>query len=449
MSRRYKSASLLCLLTTATAIVCFLPRGWAESTPPPPPPRTLHAAFWSTGGAGDTVVLVNNPVPRPIDLTLKIYQASGSVLLEHPFQIEESGSVSVSLKQLLGNRGGEGRLDLTLPGDIEMIAAQALVSDGVNGWVADFEDPRNLGNRSPRQLATLPGLEVLDQRGNGMQSYCILTNAGPRPIDGIVSLSGDRQNWSKRWSLKPGQTRVVHLNEGKARQGLGRLAVALDQPDGGFLLAGYSRLRDGSVLPIHFQDAEFSSSGELAAFYSGRGDSLLLWNFSPEPLQAQVTALDDHGDVRSSTLGLGPDESRRFALNELFGTLSSQRGVVRLTVPEGAKLTGETLHLGAAVESAALRDSLTETNVAYSFAVRLDDDFSSQIEVFNPNDEEVEMCVFLYFGDFRYTYPLKKLGPGQYAHVDLLQARQDGLPGEGGTADSHRRGGRPGEGHHA
>ncbi len=425
--------------TLLTAISSFFFGGASAPPQVASPPavaaqtRALYGPYWTTRDGLDTVLLLNNPTLDPMAATLVAYSERGRELARREFTLDPVGSLSLRLSEVAPT-AGSGRLTLYVPVNIPMPAAQAVVSNGGDGWVIDFEDERNLASANRRVLGLLPSPESLGLPGARVKSFCVVTNVDDEAIQGAILVGAEGRTQRKSFRLGPGESRSLNLAPGFQKGEAARLVVETDQPSRGLLVTGYTLLPDGSPMPLHFSDGGGALGGELASFFTGVESKLFLGNDSSEATDVSVTALTFDGLTRGGVARVPPDGVAVLNLRDLLGLEPASSGTVVVSTPEGARVHAAIYNRSAEgrFDSSALKDTLDETNVAYILGVRLGEHFTSKLYVFNPNDFQVELCLFLYFGDVRYTYPLKKLEARQGAMVDLLKARDEGLPGDGG-----------------
>ena len=127
--------------------------------------------------------------------------------------------------------------------------------------------------------------------------------------------------------------------------------------------------------------------------------------------------------LRSSTIS-------EFDLGELVDWPRGETGALLVRYAGDHRLVGSVVDERPHPSISLLKDTEVDTRVAYSLPVRLGRDLSTRLRIFNPIDETVTVCLFLFFDGEGYTYPLKKLEPYQFADIDLLEARDTALPGE-------------------
>ena len=421
-------------LTVALTLV-LTSAAWTQKT------RTAYGAFWSTERGLDTTVMIQNPEPAPYELTLSVYSSNGKILTEQQLELGPVESRTLDLRDFVGGLSGHGHLVLRHPQEIEMLPAHAVISIGTDSWVLDFEDERDRPFVSRSSYGVFP---VVD---SAQKNICVLTNTGDEPIRGRIRIEATGSvARTVRWELaarhtrmfqlpppRPSQARADRIPRSESLSRWTKVSVLAEGDSGeavGLQRAGAALVRGKMLIPVHFQGGVESSSGELAGFFSGRQSEVFLWNRSRRT-QPVILAVADAAGIRQSTeLTLGGSKSLAVHLQETFGLEDGAHGAVTVTFPPGARLAGSVVNLDPHWTVNALKDTAFETNQAYSLGVRLQPGVGTRFKLFNPNDEAVELCVFLHFGEDGYTYPIKTLGPFGYADIDLLEAREEGLPDE-------------------
>lgn len=328
---------------------------------------------------------------------------------------------------------GRGYMRLDYPGEACLLPAQALISNGSGAFSIELRDDRELRNAPPRRHALVP----VRPRG-GSAARLILTNLDGKAQGGAI-LSQGRGGAAKerRWLLGAGETAVFDYPAPPSgrpgdESGIGPISVAPDDPSAQVIAHGYLELPGGGLLPLHFQPEPARPSGEMAGFHSGTDSHLQIWNRSDRTADIEIEAIDSNGERYALRESIEASSTLDIPLRALEGLPEGSEGALLVRSPEGVSLLGQVLGLKGGPTLTALRDTGLEAGEAYSLPATLAEGMNTRIKLFNPGQATQEVCVFVNFGREAYTYPLKTLGAGEYAEVDLLQARREGLPGEAG-----------------
>lgn len=387
--------------------------------------------FWTTTDGLETMLFINNPSPADLDLTLGVFDQRGRALLNHHFILSGSQSSNLALSRIVG-QGRFGYLRLTFPSETCILPAQALISNGDDGFSLDLHDERDLRGAAPKAHALLPPMT-----GVTAAARLILTNFGDETQTGVISSSLEsRAKNAPRWSLSPGQTVVIEYPFGDrvAKQGsVDGLSLVPDDPAAKVAIHGYLDLDNGGMLPLHFQPALPKSSGEIAGFFSGSDSRVLLWNRSLESTDVEIEMVDSRGRRYSTVRTIDASTAADFPLDDLDGLPKDAEGVIMVRFSDRASLIGQVLGLSGDPTLTTLKDTALETRGSYSLPVRLTPGLNTRIKVFNPGGRTEILCVFVKFGQQAYTHPLKKLAPGQYVDIDLGKAKREHLLGEAGA----------------
>ncbi len=102
-----------------------------------------YGSYWTTESGYTTVVMVNNPTASPQELALQLYSSDGSALAELPILLDPLAAFSLDLRGVAPD-DGSGHMILMFPTEIDILPAQALISNGTDAVSLDFEDERNL-----------------------------------------------------------------------------------------------------------------------------------------------------------------------------------------------------------------------------------------------------------------------------------------------------------------
>lgn len=415
-----------------------------NSVLPPGPPVEMATSgssgdlelfgFWTTADGMSTSLLIPNPTSQDQQLVLELFDDKGSELLERSFEVEGSGSIDIPIDPLV-QAPETGYLRLSFPNQICILPAQAVVASGSGAWSFDLKDNRLMGREGDRIEALLPlppekGRKHEDEALKGsLADVFVLTNLSSETQKGELVSRSDGHSSRKTWSLHPGQTRLIRIKpKAKSRDVATRVELVPDDPSARVLASGLRSLGKEAYAPIHFR-AIAAGSGEIAGFFSS-GESLLqLWNLDEEEVELEVEVLDETGQIGTSRQVLPAGETLQQPLRELAPLEEDSQGVVVVHFPAETILSGQIVRYDPLPAATAMKDTTRETSLSYGLPVYINSTTTTRVRLFNPNDETLPLCLFLFFGKDGVTYPMKRLGPHQYFEVDLLEARERAVEG--------------------
>lgn len=390
--------------------------------------EVTYGAYWSTQEGFRTRLLVQNPQASPHRLQISLFTHEGKLLSVQSLELGPNGSSDLEFSRLV-EEGQHGHAFISFPRRIQALPAQLLISKGSGAWVVDFEDQRNLGFASGNRHALVPALEIDEVT----EAHVILTNVGVRRLSGSAILDADSTIHRRHWDLGPRQTKAIRLDPTLLQHStLAALSVETLAPSNDLLLTGFVTLRNGLLLPLHFQGGVRKPSGELVGFYWGEQSALALWNRSGQERSLRITLRDGSAQTRSHSIDLASGERASIDLRDLADLAPDSEGVVIVRFEEGVPILGQVLVRGGFRTSVALKDSLHETNEAYALSTRLGPALSTKVRVYNPNQQQAEVCLFLHHRDGSFTFPIKRLGPKEFAVIDWREAQMEALRGEVG-----------------
>ncbi len=383
--------------------------------------------FWTSKDGLSTTLLINNPIAQSQPLDITVLDHRNRLLAERTLVVGPTGSLSVEMSELVRSRN-YGYVQISFPGAICMLPVQAVVSGQKSSWSFDFRDGRALRSGTAALRALAPSLGKSSKHD---KEYYALTNLGAEKSKGEVLFQEGGKEWGIKWSLKGGETKILKApKKAVERKKSTLISVVPDEPSAAILAVGYRQRGGGVILPISFQPESARSSGELGGFFAGSDSRLILWNPAPEPRMANVSLYGLGGQVFEESLRLRPRSISEFEVGDLARWPKSESGAVLVKYMGEQRLVGSIFDQKPDPHLSLLKDTEVDTRVAYSLPVRLGSDLSTRLRIFNPIDGKVTVCLFLFFDGEGYTYPLKELGPHQFAEIDLLEARNTALLGE-------------------
>ena len=389
-----------------------------------------RSPYWTTKHGFDSVLLINNPTPADLSLQLRVLAKSGQVLYDGSLELENSQSLQLSLSNLVG-RQKDGQLELRYPAAVQMLPAQVLISNRFDALTVDFRDDLDREFNRRNRYGIIPSMV----RHSLHRASVVLANSGEADFDGTLNLDDGLREDVVHWRVKAGRVEIIQLPPGQMQDSDSTaLSLRPSGPGLGLMAFAFLELHNGELLAVPLQGGSAPSAAGMAGFFGQNRSTLLVRNLEERKIDLQIQVFEENGNSNQATIEIGPADVREVDLKRLIGSPMVGQGAVTVRVMgrDQGRLAGSILDEEPEFRLTALKDLRAETNPGYSFPLRLGADFTSKVRVFNPNEEPLDMCVFLYFGEERYTYPIKTLGAQEMVEVDVREAQQSGLPDEFG-----------------
>ncbi len=406
------------LLTAALAAVIAVPA--ASTQEKTSSQRTTFGPFWTTEEGKDTLLILNNPDPKPRTAELTLFSHDGRLLSMHEIQLDGTASETISFEELTEGREAHGHFALSFAEDLVFLPAQSIVSDANVLWSIDLFDPL-VALKPSRRVVSLAS-----NTGRG-RATVVLSNRGTGELAGSVRWGMGQE---KRWRLDGHSTRLLGLDLRELDEGAFSIAIESDRASSGLLTAGYWEGSHGEFVPLRFKEADADFSGLLTGFFTSQARRLLLHNGQDRETIASVRAKTSRGPSYETELHLAPLASELVDLEDL-GVPPEAEGALSVLSP--IPLKASVIHADGSGTAVPLKDP-TGGVPSHVFPVRLGESVNTRLLLHNPDDEPMDVGIFLHFGGRRFAHPLRLLQPDETAAIDLAQVRDDPVVGQGGEA---------------
>ncbi len=388
--------------------------------------KMLVGAHWTTKAGADTLLALTNPKGFQGTLRLVLYADNGNKIAEKEFDYGSINQMSFSLGSLAGP-GRSGYLKLHCPSDVSILPAQLLVLDGpgtpVNALVAEGLIGHNARNRHA----------IVPPYGGRQLNFVSLVNVGEEVESGTLRVDGPGAG-AVHWRLAPGHARTISLPSDSTFNSPALITLDTESDDPRIVFSGISRSMEKGSAALNFHSVKLAGTGEISGFYYGSDSALVLANLSGRAAPLALKAIDGTGAVRESEAELPAGVASVLPFRELLGLPAGDRGSISVAFAPDLTVFGDVVNMDTDMTVNRMKDTAKETFTAYSFPVHIGPDLETVIRLFNPNDRGAIVCVFLVFGEHRYSHALKWLEARQFAEVDVKALRDDRTPDEFGNA---------------
>lgn len=416
------------------------------SSCPPPIPRRVYAPAIELQEAGECEIVLNSRSPHPIDVTPTFYTVDGEQLIGEPVQLQPAEIRFVPIQSLIPARHkGKrrwGGIALSYTGGVLEVWAQ-ITFHGVDGHGSideTFNRLEDQGSDTREAVWSMPkGSSAVLALGNTSDTSIQTTaqfSDGQSEVVNIAPFATEfvRRRPRGRQSKDASSDSVKLITVGPA----GSLRVA------GFVLGGEKDFNSS----IRFADTKMTAQPNLYATnlrLENTDPRMLIENTTDFGISARPKFFPANGDqgnpVELPTILLGPRQIADVDLRPLTEAATTRSDLASVSVQvlsSGApgSLIGAlygTDKIRRVSYDVPLRDSGHIRNSTGSYPWRVDDDYTTIVNITNISEHPAKFIVDIRYPSGHYVIPTRELPVGGTATFDLRKIVSEQKPDNQGN----------------
>ena len=410
-------------------------------TCPGPTIRRIYAPAIELNEASRAEIVLNSRSPNPIEITPTFYTTDGEAVVGRTLQLQSAEIRFVSIQNLItaAHRGRHrwGGIALSYTGGVLEVWAQITFHD-VEGK-GSIDETFNILEEHGSD--TLEAVWLAPEKSD---ATIALGNSSESPIHTTVEFSGGE---TKVIDIAPFATKFVRRRANKSmgeRTSVESVELHTTGPEGSLRVAGFITSDDGNFnSSIRFYDPQRTSQPNLFATnlrLKNTKPKLVLKNTSYTEITAHPRFFPANGEqgnlVELPAITLAPQELVQVNLRSLTEAAASRTDLDSVSVQvlnSGAagSLIGALYSIDKTSQilyDVPLRDSGKMRNSTGSYPWRVDDDYTTIVNITNISDQPASFIVDIRYPGGHYFLPAQELAARGTATFDLRKIISEQKP---------------------